>query len=428
MKRLIVPLLGLALLAAACTPATVVPPTSVPPTVAPPTAAAATNTAAPAPATATAAAPATNTAAPATNTAAPTDTTAAPATAPTAAPTAAPQDQPLRVVVRSSDDSVHIVGTGLSAAGVNFNQGLLPMGGSANGIAYVLDFKDQPKAQMVDGTSNVTDLTFIDKPNYGLAVWPGDGAAGAQPRLAWATSPTSPDSPTQLFIANADGSELRAVITETIAAGAAPYQLVAQRWSADGQSLYFSREPYGIGGYIPYAGASSLYRYSLADGSVTELIPFSQGHGMICLDDLSADAKMTVGNCVLPNQINVHYLSGGKDGLIAAPSAVTDYRLAGGARFSPDDKQVAYGLAQGDPTAEQGWLALSAGLADQSNLLHTSDPGQYYTVVAWLNNDTLLIQLNSLACNPTCANSLWTINKDGSGLTQLADGTFLTLF
>ena len=334
--------------------------------------------------------------------------------------------QPLRVAVLQLDGSVQIVDSGFSALGVSLNQGLLPQGGAVGGTAYVLDFKDQPQALRVDANGAAV-LPFVDKPNYGLAVWPGNGAD--KPRLAWATSPNGEAAVTQLFIATADGSSVTPVLTETIAPGDPPYQLIAERWSADGQSLYYSREPYGIGGYIPFSGASSLYRYNLADGSVTELIPFNPTAGgrMICLDDLNADVSLAVGHCADPKTINVHNLAGGPDQIITAPGTVTDFNLAGGARFSPDGARVAFGLAKGDPSGEQGYLALSDGLGGQSNFLDTTGPGYYYTVVAWLNDATLLVQRNTLACNPDCVNSLWTIGSDGANLTKLADGTFLTL-
>ena len=62
-------------------------------------------------------------------------------------------------------------------------------------------------------------LPFVDKPNYGLAVWPGSGAD--KPRLAWATSPTGDPGVTQLFIATVDGSSVTPVLTESVAAGGA---------------------------------------------------------------------------------------------------------------------------------------------------------------------------------------------------------------
>jgi len=333
----------------------------------------------------------------------------------------------LRVAVRAADNSVQIVDTGFGVNQASQVAGLLPMGGSVGSTAYVLDFKDQPQAQMVD-QSGTHVLPFVQNPNYGLAVWPGSGSQ--KPRLAWATSPSGqPPAQTMLYMANVDGSDLTAVVSETVTSGQPPYQLVAERWSADGQSLYFSREPYGIGGYIPFSAASSLYRYSLADKTVTELIPFNPQAGgkMLCLDDLTPDASLVVGTCVTSKAITVHSLAGAPDQTISAPSAVLDYRLLGSARFSPDATQVAFALAKGDPSAEQGYVAVSNGVSGPANFVALSPAGHYYTVLAWLNANTLLLQDNVLACNLTCVNSLWTIGTDGANLTKVADGTFLTL-
>src|SRR5262245_45564496 len=137
MNRLFVPLLLLLALAVACdvsgaapttAPATQTPfvvtveVTSPPPTSAPATAA---------PATVSPATPHTEPA------------TSAPKTAP-ASPTEPPATSAatstLKVVLRAPDNTVKIVDTGLPAAGVRRDQGLLPMGGSAGDTAYVLDF------------------------------------------------------------------------------------------------------------------------------------------------------------------------------------------------------------------------------------------------------------------------------------------------
>ena len=89
--------------------------------------------------------------------------------------------------------------------------------------------------------------------------------------------------------------------------------------------------------------------------------------------------------------------------------------------------RVAFALAKGDPDNEQGWVAVSDSLSGGSKLIVTGKPGEYFTVASWLNADTLLLQSNSLTCNPTCTNSLWVVKVDGSGLTHITDGTFLGL-
>jgi len=158
------------------------------------------------------------------------------------------------------------------------------------------------------------------------------------------------------------------------------------------------------------------------------MVAFTPGGGghMLCLDDLLPDSSLVVGHCTDPKTITVRTLAGGgSDQTITPPGTVTDFNLVGSARFSPDGQRVAFALAKGDPSAEQGYVAVSDGLGGQSNFL-TTIQGGYYTVVAWLDGQTLLLQYNTLACNPDCVNSLWTIGVDGGHLTKLTDGTFLT--
>ncbi|MGH2524460.1 MAG: hypothetical protein ACRDH2_18290, partial [Anaerolineales bacterium] len=159
--------------------------------------------------------------------------------------------------------------------------GVLPRGGTAGDTVYFLDYFTRTSVVAVDATGRRT-LDFIQNPNYGLDVWPGDGDG---PRLGWGVQPSGEQQTTQLFIGKPDGSEVQSVLQEAVS-GDRPSHLVFERWASDGGSFYFSREPLGIGGYIPFAGASSLYRFDLATSSTTELIPFSMdGAGLVCIDD-----------------------------------------------------------------------------------------------------------------------------------------------
>ena len=202
---------------------------------------------------------------------------------------------------------------------------------------------------------------------------------------------------------------------------------MAQRWSRDGQSLYFSTEPYGIGGYILFGGASSLQRVNVNDQSVQEVIPYNKDGGqMLCLDELSSDERLVADHCA-KTSITIRDLSSGQTTTIQPPADVKGFNLVGSARFSPDLTRVAFALAKHDPENERGWVAVSDGLSGGSKLIMTGQPGEYLTIVGWLNADTLLLQSNQLTCNPTCTNSLWTVGSDGAGLSKVADGTFLTL-
>jgi hypothetical protein len=259
---------------------------------------------------------------------------------------------------------------------------------------------------------------YVQNPTPGLAVWQGD-----QPRLAWGTILQVPNTPSSLQMSAPDGSQLETIYTQGVSVPAV--QLIAQRWSADGKSLYFSREPSGIGGYIVFAGASSLYKIDLDSKQISELIPTSFPSGKAaCLDALSLDDRYVADHCA-QNVITIHDLSTGTTTTIQPPEGLTGYRVMGDARFSPDGSRVAFALAKSDPNGEQGWIAVSQGLQGSSQLILTSAAGVSYSVIGWLDDQTLLIQSNPVPGCEGCDNQLWSVNIDGSNLTKVADGSFV---
>ena len=340
------------------------------------------------------------------------------------APTGTPSGQLTKapfvsIAVRAPDDVIQIVNTQVPVdpRPVQITTGMWPLAGVVSGTVYALD-RTQPRVVAMDHDGTRT-LDFIQHP-YGLAVLSGD-----QPRLGWATSPSGECS-SSLLISAPDGSQLTTLLTDTMPI-TAPHIWMAQRWSSNGQSLYFSTEPCDMGGYILFGGASSLYRVNVNDRSVQEIMPFSvNGDKLICINELSSDDRLIADHCAMTS-IAIHDLSSGQATTIQPPADVTGSNFVGSARFSPDLTRVAFALAKGDPNAEQGWVAVSDSLSGPSKLIATDKPGRYFTVAGWLNADTLLLQSNSLTCNPTCTNSLWVVKVDGSGLTHITDGTFLTM-
>ena len=81
----------------------------------------------------------------------------------------------------------------------------------------------------------------------------------------------------------------------------------------------------------------------------------------------------------------------------------------------------------GDPSAEQGWVAVSDGTGGASRLILTGQPGLIYTVIGWLDDQTVLVQSKALKCDPTCTQQLWMLGIDGSNPVKVADGSFLAI-
>ena len=328
----------------------------------------------------------------------------------------------IRLAVLTSQGTIQLVDPDIPL-GPTYNpafNGFLPRGDSVDGTAYVVDLTGQTKALAVSSTGTKV-LDFIKNSTYGLALW--RGGEGVQPRLAWGTQLRGPDEPSSIQVSNLDGSQLETLLTGEVNANP-PEQFVAELWSADGGSLYFSKEPVGLGGYISFTGASDLYKIDIASKEVTEIIPADLSAGVAtCLDAISGDYRFVADHCS-QQAITIRDLSSGETTTVQPPSGADGFRVLGSARFSPDGGRVAFALAKRNPDNEQGWVAVSDSLDGGSQLILTGEAGSFYTVVGWLDDQTLLIQQN---CISGCENQLWTLSIDGSNLNKVADGTFLTV-
>jgi hypothetical protein len=352
---------------------------------------------------------------------------------PTVEPTQAPASGS-QLALLQADNTVRFVKLLEPVTNPNFPGGVLPRGGAANGVVYYADINSPTGGvKRVDLDGNISRLDFIRNENYGVGVWAGD--AQSEPRVAWGSYPDTTASPmkAQIWVSAVDGSDAR-VAYEMEMKPDLPSHLVFQRWSADGRSFYFSQEPWGIGGYIILSGASSLYHYNAGDGTVTEIVPFDMQGGMLCLDDFYGDVSLVADHCGTPT-INIHDRGSGATTTIEAPTdgghlgpqgeAVKEHTVIGSARFSPSGQRVAFALARRNPDAEQGWVAVSEGLSGASKLVWAGETGGSYTVIGWLNDETLLVQWNGVF-DPS-QNSVWVVVASGTDGYKLADGTFLAL-
>lgn len=336
---------------------------------------------------------------------------------------AAQQLATLEFVVRNSDQTIQLVRPEYPLR-ATYNPsfgGFLPTGGATAGTAYVLNSLSLSGAMAVDANGQ-HDLSFIQNPTTGLALW--RGGQGVQPMLAWGTQPSGSNRTSSLMIANTDGSNIQTLLT--VDSGTPAIQLVAELWSDDGQSVYFSKEPVGIGGYILFSGASNLYKIDITTNQVTDIIPIPSSTQVLdCLDAISLDHLYVADHCT-PEAITITDLRDGTVTAIQAPVEVTSYKYMGSARFSPSGNQVAFAMARGNPDDEYGWVAVGSSSGGSAKLILTSDADTYYNVLGWLNDNTLLVQSVSLN-NPSGANHLIIVNSDGSNPTSAAEGTLLAI-
>jgi hypothetical protein len=361
---------------------------------------------------------------------APTPTVVQPTTAPTSVPTSAPVAA-ARIAIQAPDKSVQLFtpdgkSTLLAKLDAQLDEGIYHLGTNAlgNTIYAVASFPSPqataPQVYAIDA-QGAHLLDFMPMRLDSFVVQSNLGAGGAH--LAWSTSAPSGNNPiSETFISAPDGSQVKSIAKQTFTA--IPSYLHATQWSHDGTRLFYSVEPSGIGGYILFAGFSSLSSYNLTDGKTTELLkpgaPSEPDSTFICLDQIAPNDQLLADHCGDKN-IRVLNLTNGKATTIQPPGDVTGFHVLGTARFSPDSSRVAFALARREPDNEKGWVAVSDSLSGGSKAVAQSPANDYYEVAAWLDENTLLLQ--SHGQQP----AVWTVGTDGSNLNKLADGIYLAV-
>jgi hypothetical protein len=191
------------------------------------------------------------------------------------------------------------------------------------------------------------------------------------------------------------------------------------RWGPDG-SLYYSRMPIGLGGFIPYLAFADLWRYEIPSGESNQVVP-SPGPGRVCLEELSADARLLASTCET-GEIQVLDLSSDETTTISLPEGMGE-ALAGSVRFSPGGDRLVYGIFLGTPDEQSSAVAISEGLSGASTVIAESEAPGFYAPLAWLDEETVLVQFSPQ--DESAPASLWALNADGSQFNQVVEGNFL---
>lgn len=245
------------------------------------------------------------------------------------------------------------------------------------------------------------------------------------PLVAWGEADFSQSPVTaRLLIAPVDGFDVTIPAEQQTPEG---FYFTPVRWAADGQRLYYSEEPTGLGGYILFGGFSTLYVYDPTNNSSTVVIPESVFNSMICLDDLSPDERYMANHCVPDVGIGLLDIQNAVQEItIAPPAEVADQVGAvGSARFSPDGTRLAFGLARNNPDDEQGWVAVADDFSGSSRLIATSPAADYFQVVGWLDDSTVILQSWGNTGSPAM---IWLAPLDGSGAVQVGEGRFIGVY
>jgi hypothetical protein len=285
----------------------------------------------------------------------------------------------------------------------------------------------QPDYYVIDTLSGkVLPLEFIPPATNSLAVRSlADSIEPVDPpaSLAWGTLNGEGTPSTSLHVTAPDGTDfpLGEEVSDVTSKPLEEFAFVPLRWGLDG-NLYYSRMPLGIGGYIPYVTFSDLWRYDLTTGENTQLVP-SPGPGRVCLDELSADARLLASTCEI-GEIQVLDLRSDERTTIRLPEGLGDAQ-PGSVRFSPGGDRLVYGMYiwVGPPDETSTAVAISDGLSGASTVIAESDVPGFFAPLAWLDEETILVHFNP--ADDSAPASLWKLKADGSEFTPIVEGGFL---
>ena len=251
---------------------------------------------------------------------------------------------------------------------------------------------------------------------------------GAPISLAWSEFSASHTAVARLYLSAPDGSHKVEALEETYGVPAPEAQFVPWRWRQDGQ-LYLIKQPVGgQGGFLPFVGAANLWVFDPQSGSSVELVSGEATGEKLCLDAISPDDRLVAHHCD-EGQITLLDLETGNVSAVSLPDQVASGAHIGSVRFSLDGSRIAFAAMTGGIELleeTRGYVVVSDEPGGGSRIVAASEPGEWFSVAAWLRDDTLVLQ--SHHAGPDGWPAVWTVRTDGSGLVKLADGVFLAKF
>lgn len=277
---------------------------------------------------------------------------------------------------------------------------------AAGNYLFYLDSSSQmARRAAFDGTT--LDLPFVNPGgNFfeGQILPSPDGE-----RIAWGTTAFEPnpagDTHIQVNVAHVDGTGAQILLDKRLADSVLPQPV---QWSRDGRYLYFTDEPYGIGGYILFWGGPDLQQVDLATGAITEILP---DQGCLCAMSLSPDGTLlAVITGIDPLELVLRNIL---DGTERRTQLESGHWQAGNIVWSPDGKSLMYTMAIGDPEKESySIVRVDVGTLAQTVLIH-DDPRLLETIV-WADAKT--VWLNSVL------GGAWRMDADTGEATLVAEG------
>ena len=246
-------------------------------------------------------------------------------------------------------------------------------------------------------------LTFTDIPDSSITsfVISSDGS-----QLAWATikQMEGNDVVKNIWVSDLRGAQKRLVFEEK---GDQEDYLILKSfgtWLDNESILYFQQAHGGMGGYILIPVSWNLKMVDLQSGRVTTITEIS--------DDIYPESMLSVSfkdSQMILNKIvsSIHEFID----LPLDPPEVYNFGGAGGAKFSPNGRFIAFMITQGDPEKGERYRVMVYDRINENLKTLTDEQGiSYKQFDDWLSEEVLLLR---------GSDTVWTIRVDGSELTQI---------
>ena len=323
-----------------------------------------------------------------TETSAPTEETSAPTEEPTITETPPEVLRPVLYYQYNSDPSLVTVADAETGAVIRTFAapitGWVPDGAvGGESIFYITNNGTSLFRVGFDGTVQDLGFTHPSPGFFDAAILPSpDGQ-----KIAWGSVLNMDTTGTDVIlkVANIDGSNVVTLLDGHMTESRRPSPI---KFSDDGQYLYYTNMPYGIGGYILFYGGPDLIRINLTTLVAETILPNNQ---CLCAIKVSPDESKVarINRTTAGLNLVVHEISSGTETTFPFPSK---YTQAGDIIWSPDGGSIMLTLALGNPDAEAYSVvkidlvtsALTYFLSDDSRCIRTREwiaPG-----VVWLSD------------------------------------------
>ncbi len=283
---------------------------------------------------------------------------------------------------------------------------------------YYTDYGGEATGVYRASTDGTQRLEYITSGNSGISI----AVSADEQKIAWSSGEWVDQAPTtRIDIANLDGSG-QVMAAEMNEADQEEFWRVYHpvRWTED-DTLIYATGLTGIGGYMLFWGYNGMYEFDPANGETRTLVSDAERLGL-CLSSISHNRAMVAIVCGNGEvAVRVRQLADGGETVFPV---LEEQNLAGSAKFSSDDRWLAYVTQTQNMDDERGKVVVMPVDGSQAPRVVAKLNGGSFLVNGWLDEDRFLVTRFEFQSNHS---TIWLMNRDGSLAQELVVGNFVGL-